>query len=54
LGLGTRPKVWYFFVFSLFLLGWGIIGQQCGISLFLVYLTKNKEIPHCWPSSSSQ
>jgi hypothetical protein len=22
LGLGIRPTVWYFFVFSLFLLGW--------------------------------
>jgi hypothetical protein len=29
-------------------LGLGTIYQQCGISLFLVYLTKNKEIPHCW------
>ena len=37
LELGTRPTVWYFFVFSLFLLGLGTIGQQCGISLFLVY-----------------
>jgi hypothetical protein len=37
MGLGTRPTVWYFFVFNLFLMALGILGQQCGISLFLVY-----------------
>jgi hypothetical protein len=29
--------VWYYFVFRLFLLGLVTKGQQCGISLFLVY-----------------
>jgi hypothetical protein len=37
MGLGTRPTVWYFFVFSLFLIALGTLGQQCGVSLFLVY-----------------
>jgi hypothetical protein len=38
MGLGTWPSVWYFFAFSLFLLGLVTKGQQCGISLFLLFL----------------